>query len=804
MDKTNSNFLKKLFLNLYRADTEDKADEIIKSLGTRFSWTPYGNEKGYFGVIENQQASAIPAIVEKITNSIDALLMRRCYENNIDPESDDAPKSVDSAIKLFFTNSDNWNLYSEKSKQAESIQILASGPRKNTSLVIYDDGEGQHPQDFPDTFLSLLKSNKNGIPFVQGKYNMGGSGAVVFCGKKRYQLIASRRYDKTGPLGFTLLRKHPFSTHEEETLKSTWYEYFLFDGKIPSFEINSLDLGLHKRHFETGSLIKLYSYDLPPGSRSVISRDLNQSINEYLFEPALPLYTIDTPKRYPHDYNLQRPLYGLKRRLEEEDNKYIKEKFSEKISIDNEGSIKINVYVFNPLLEGKTVKETKETIKNEFFKNNMSVMYSVNGQVHGHYTTEFITNTLKFNLLKGYLLIHVDCTELKTSFRNELFMASRDRIKQGENSSLLRNKIANNLKNGRLKNINKEWKDSVSISSENAENLLKNFSKNIPMNQDFRRLLGNTLSSEVKNKSKNGDPESNPKRRNTKEIQFNPQRYPSTFKIDLKSKKDSEIPVTSIPLDGERNLFFSTDVENEYFDRIEDPGELKIAILSSPKNEVHGGDKPGLPNNPDTLFNVSVSSPINGKIRVNLKPTKMVKTGDKINLKVSLSSPIEENLDQIFMVQISDKENKPKKIKEPTRKEERLGLPECIDIYYAKWEQLIQNGIDIDYKKVMIPIVDGNKLEKIYINMDSTVLKNYKSKLKTTEQIKLANNRFISAVYFHTLFLYSISKNNNYQFSKQDDVSIDLADYLMDIFDSSYSEFLLKFEIDSLIENLDE
>lgn len=42
----------------------------------------------------------------------------------------------------------------------------------------------------------------------------------------------------------------------------------------------------------------------------------------------------------------------------------------------------------------------------------MSVMFSINGQVHGYYTSEFITRTLKFNLLKDYLLIHVDCTNM--------------------------------------------------------------------------------------------------------------------------------------------------------------------------------------------------------------------------------------------------------------------------------------------------------------------------------------------------------------------------------------------------------
>ena len=77
-------------------------------------------------------------------------------------------------------------------------------------------------------------------------------------------------------------------------------------------------------------------------------------------------------------------------------------------------------------VEGKSVKESRETIEREFLKNNMSVLFSVNGQVHGHYTLEFITRSLKMLLLKSHLLIHVDCTHMRMSFRNELFMASRD------------------------------------------------------------------------------------------------------------------------------------------------------------------------------------------------------------------------------------------------------------------------------------------------------------------------------------------------------------------------------------------
>ena len=150
--------------------------------------------------------------------------------------------------------------------------------------------------------LSLLRGNKNEIHFVQGKYNMGGSGAIVFCGKKRYQLIGSKRYDNTGKFGFTLIREHPLSKAEESTKKNTWYEYLKIDGKIPAFQAAQQDLGLFNRKFTTGSIIKLYSYDLPSGI-SDISRDLNQSINEYLFEPVLPVYTIEKEETLPSEFH---------------------------------------------------------------------------------------------------------------------------------------------------------------------------------------------------------------------------------------------------------------------------------------------------------------------------------------------------------------------------------------------------------------------------------------------------------------------------------------------------------------------
>lgn len=318
---------------------------------------------------------------------------------------------------------------------------------------------------------------------------MGGTGAIVFCGKKRYQLIGSRRFDETGKFGFTLIREHPLSRQEQQTKKSTWYEYFKMDGKILAFNVKEMDLGLYNRKFKTGTVIKLYSYDLPVRSRSVISRDLNQSINEYLFEPALPIYTIDKKERYPKDRALERELYGLKRRLEQDDSKYIEDFFSESYQDQKIGGMKVTCYVLKPKIERKTIRESRESVQREFFKNNMAVLFSVNGQVHAHYTSEFITRSLKFPLLKNHLLIHVDCTNMYLNFSKELFMASRDRLKDGEEARYLREKLANLLKKSKLKEINKRRKEAITIESGDTQDLLKSLTKNFPLNEDLLKLV---------------------------------------------------------------------------------------------------------------------------------------------------------------------------------------------------------------------------------------------------------------------------------------------------------------------------
>lgn len=819
---------RQLFNKLYFAETEDDVDKAINAYSHIFkseNWYPLGGHENNFGVIENQQSAPIAALIEKITNSIDAVLMKKCLEAGITPKSSQAPQSMEEAKTSFFPDHGNWDLPRFRNQQAESIQVLADGPRRNTSLIIYDDGEGQRPEDFEDTFLSLLRGNKNEIHFVQGKYNMGGSGAIVFCGKKRYQLIASKRFDNTGEFGFTLIREHPLSKAEECTKKNTWYEYLKINGKIPAFQADRQDLKLYNRTFTTGTIIKLYSYDLPSGI-SDISRDLNQSINEYLFEPVLPVYTIEKEERYPKS-SLRRGLYGLKRRLEQDDNKYVEEAFSEEFDDTLFGKMKVACYVFKTKIDDRSVKETKETIQREFFKNNMSVLFSVNGQVHGHYTSEFITRSLKLNLLKEHLLIHVDCTNMEYDFRKELFMASRDRLKDGEETRALRKFLADKLgaKNGRLAEIQKRRKDSIAVESEDAKDLLKSFAQNFSRNTELLKLLEQTLNLDLppKGKQKGSTNNSTKKKQKKKEQQpFNPQRFPAFFKRRAQGKKDEE--VVAIPLGGEKTILFDTDVENNYFDRIEEPGELKIAILDYKTNETEGGNAPGKVDRIEDVFNARKSSPQDGTIKIHLNPKKEMSVGDEVRVKVSLNDPSGSFFEEAFWVRVSEPKAPPQPSPKPAKEEiPSLGLPELIYVYQEQrperndgltWNQ-VGEVIEMNHDVVMYPMVNGEKLEKVYINMDSRVLKNFKAKTRnpSQEQLEIADKRYIASVYSHTLFLYSITKARKYEIVQEENGTdsnnnassdVDLETYLQDLFDSYYAEFLVNFGFDEIMQLLGE
>ena len=198
---------KQLCTELLHAESEGKVIKILKAHGYWDKpdfWRPYGDVENNWGQSGNQQSLAEAALAEKIVNSVDARLINECRERGIEPESSEAPRTIRGAVARFFENSTSEKIATggyieewgrQKIREiANGITLTATGTRPQIlNITISDCGEGQSPRKLPDTILSLSKSNKQFIPFVQGQFNQGGTGALRFCGKKNLQLVISKR-----------------------------------------------------------------------------------------------------------------------------------------------------------------------------------------------------------------------------------------------------------------------------------------------------------------------------------------------------------------------------------------------------------------------------------------------------------------------------------------------------------------------------------------------------------------------------------------------------------------------------------
>ncbi len=138
--------MEKIFWELYNADSESEVEKIIKkhkAFQDTENWKPYGGNKGNFGTFESQQNHPVPALIEKITNSIDATLIKECKLKGLDPKSNEAPKSMSEAVELFYgvKNGEIGELTnSERRELAENIQVIATGDKKQPSITIFDMG----------------------------------------------------------------------------------------------------------------------------------------------------------------------------------------------------------------------------------------------------------------------------------------------------------------------------------------------------------------------------------------------------------------------------------------------------------------------------------------------------------------------------------------------------------------------------------------------------------------------------------------------------------------------------------------
>lgn len=583
-----------LCLQLLQADSGTDVIKILKAAGywdNPMDWRFYGDNENNFSTIGNQQSRSDAALVEKLVNAVDARLMNECMIHGIDPEGPNAPQTIRDAVARFFdetvaTPSSVAGLIQEwpnkkRTDISRGITLAATGTRSAPSLSIFDCGEGQTPSSFPTTILSLNKSNKLRIPFVQGKFNMGGTGALKFCGKHHLQLIISRRNpklnstphltDRDGEWGFTLIRREA----PQDGARSSMYTYLApvdvrkgRDGAILSFE--SADLPIRPRgnnaYTESaswGTLIKLYEYQLPPSERShILRRDgLLSKTNLLLPEVGLPMRFHECRDfGGAEERSFENSVTGLRVRLDENRGGNLEPEFPVSTGFRTNGEDFIaTIYAF-------------KTGAAASYRRNEGIIFTVNGQTHGHLTIDFFRRTrVGLSHLADSLLIIVDCSKLSIDAKEDLFMNSRDRLSNGELKTAIERELQDLLKgHAGLRQLRerrrREQVEERLTDDKPLEEVLKSLVRRSPTLATLF-LSGGRASNPFKSRSVAES-----------ESDFVGVRHPNYFKF-LKLpygqhlKRDCHI--------GQRfRVLFETDAANDYFSRDIDTGEQVLEIIS--------------------------------------------------------------------------------------------------------------------------------------------------------------------------------------------------------------------------------
>ena len=722
---------KELCLSLVSAKSEEEVTQIISKseiLNDEKNWAIYGNLENNVGTFLSQQSSPVAALTEKIVNSVDAVLLAECRKRKIDPEGAKAPRTMQEAVEQFFDIKDGD--YTEIAKKrrreiASNIMIIADGDKKKPNIIIVDKGEGQNPKEFENTFLSLHKRNKIKIPFVQGKFNMGGTGAMPFCGKLHYQLILSRRHpaflssSQKDYWGFTLVRYREGRGFE----KSGVFEFCTDDrGHILMFEAKDLNVLPEAKEMEYGTFIKLYEYRLNKPSN--ILRDLYKDLNRSLYNPAIP-FLICEERDFESPHGKDTPVLGNKWRIRIHEREQVEEFLNIEAVLGEFGLCNIEIVVLKE-------DAPKENITNQ----NEAIFFTVNGQTHATLGRSFLKSGSKVGLdyLADSLGVFIELSNISSGVRDHAFMGSRDRMRDDVIKKGVEEDLAEVLrKHDGLKKLNLMRREKAKSNNPKDEEFIKRvLEKLVKSNNTLADILG--VGTEIPHI----------KRGEIFEDNYSGKRFPTflnIYKYSSEKRLVKEIPINSYGI-----IKLETDVENDYLIREIDKGELQI-------------------NPPD----VRKSSYLyNGIITLKLVPPKNSKENDLKHCEIILTRPYDEPLKVEFDVRVSGEVNTEIKDSSTTRmpKSKGLNLPRPNLVYKDNsensdcktWKDMPTPWTEEDVAEVKTAIDDNSKRNyDVFINMDSSDLHSFLRRKKLSQQ----EQDNVKRLYETSILLYSLVLYND-------------------------------------------
>lgn len=544
---------------LLASSNSEEVEAIIKSeeFFQHVKWVPYGGNANNSGQID-QMHEPENALIEKISNSIDSILMRRCLEEGIDPrDKERAPRTMFKAIDRYFGGKDK--IREKRSEIAkELLRLTAEGKKEKPTITIIDKGEGQTPENIKETILSLNKDIKEKIRFVYGTYNKGGAGALGFAGPTKYdvnylQLVLCRRaitikeqkhFDNDGYFGFTVVKKR------FDGLSNKWtYEYFIdsASGKILSFPFEK-PIEVRSYKFSEGCIIKLYDYQLKaPGN--IVFRGLNETIEKKIPDAPLPIYLSEL-----RDYKGGRDytIFGLHEKLLRR-KEIVRTGYPQKLPVDLGAIGKRDVRVF--VLEHKS--KCKEEL-GSYLSEKERVFFIKDGLVLNTENVSWIRNECDLPDLAPYLFLFIDISTINPALA-QMLHSGREKFKNNETTRLALQRLQLFLERDIFKELDNEY-GALSAGDTRVDdtNLKKQLMKDIENQPELREIFDFGEDIIIKDKE--------PGKEESEKQDFEGKYLPTKFEL-----------IGAEPKEVEEGSFckvtFDTEAEEQLFVRTQDRGE---------------------------------------------------------------------------------------------------------------------------------------------------------------------------------------------------------------------------------------
>jgi hypothetical protein len=603
-----------LVSRLIEVDFEDDLLELLKEFGywdDEDVWRHVGDNPNNFHLVGGSNARPGPALVEKITNSVDAVLIGECFKRGIHPESPDAPQTSREAVARFIEGVEgdlcekdglpihwhetlNWAPGGKAFLDiARRVNLVITGTKAQTTTVtVVDDGIGQSPDHFPTTFFKLGNSNKIKIPFAQGRYGKGGAGVSYFCSPNhRFQILISRRdpevLRKSGEVsdsdpnwGFTVVRQK----YSEGDPNSAWEYLAPVDAKVkpkkggvltsdlpklPIFPIDGkkFDEGLSKNVFiqeiSHGTFVKMVEYELDkasdqgqPGSNGLLP-------NLRVRLPRVPIPFRIGETRYGSSsggfHNMSGCLYRVLHEERKNPGKVL------------ELQIKTNIHVNGTEIPVEVILLKEGVKRSNFFYKEVGVVFTEGPQTQEELKTAFFTRTaVNLHNLKNFLFVLVDLTDLHPQIKEALFMPDREKFRQNNTRADLITALETFLKNHRsLREESQRRKRESVRDSFDAKNTRELMLRLIKSNPALKEIFNS--GADIKTPFDDSGSEAGGKGK------FKGSISPSFFHFFKKGLQNDR----NIYVGQNSRLDFETDAEDSYFDRSQSQGKVTVQEVNN-------------------------------------------------------------------------------------------------------------------------------------------------------------------------------------------------------------------------------